>query len=338
MIQQLIRDGFLERVAADTFRSNMGQLGGTGLQMTYVLSDSISVRVIDAVLPNSVRAHFIADVPFLQLRASLSFDCAYTVPGMPPMVFNQPEMVLVYVPQGAEIQFDLAASSRQLGVQVYMDARHFLDFFCLTADSVPPALRSALEGRSPAGRLVALPLEARMGAVVEAMTQPIRSSSLQRLFIRGKLQELVALALDSASRNRAFAGPAGLRHRDIGFAYEARALLDVHYAAPPRFPDLAHRIGTNQNKLKLLFREVFGTTMADYCVERRIREAQALLLEGRLTIGEIAQRVGYEHQSSFTAAFRSQAGMTPRRYQQHRAALDVALGPALRARTPVRPP
>jgi len=325
VIQKLMSDGFVERLARNTLRLNLGLMGGSGLQTTYVLSRSVSVRVIDAVLPNSVRAHFIADVPLLQLRASLSVDCAYTLPGLKPMVFSRPEIVLIYVPQGAEIQFDLVSSSRQQGVQLYMDARHFLRHFELEPASLPPLLRSALEGKSEAGRLIVLPMEARMAAVVEAMTQPIRSYAMQQLFIRGKLQELVALTLDAASRNQAFAGSTAFRQRDIDLAYEARALLDVHYASPPRFPDLAHSIGTNQNKLKILFREIFGTTMADYCVERRIRQAQGLLLEGRLSVGEIAERVGYEHQSSFTAAFKGHAGMTPKKYQRHRAALDVPL-------------
>ena len=66
--------------------------------------------------------------------------------------------------------------------------------------------------------------------------------------------------------------------------------------------------------------------MADYCVAQRMRLAQSLLLQGRLTIGQVAEQVGYEHQSSFTAAFRGHAGMTPRDYQRQRAALDVSLG------------
>lgn len=326
VIDRLLQEGVVERLAPDTYRFNMGRLGGSGTQTTYIASDTMSIRVIDAVLPNHAAARLIADVPLLQLRASLSCNCTYTVPGAQPMEFNRPEIVLVYLPQGAEIRFDMAAS-RQHGVQVYAHASHFLDLFGLRAADVPPALRAALEGNSDAARLVTLPMDARLGTAIEAMTQPIRSPAMLQLFMRGKVQELVALMLDAALRTPGFAGAGGLRQRDIDLAYEARRLLDIHYASPPHFPELAHRIGTNQNKLKVLFRQVFGTTMADYCVQRRIRIAQALLLEGRLSIGEISERVGYEHQSSFTSAFQRRVGMTPREYQQQRAALDVTLPP-----------
>jgi AraC-like DNA-binding protein len=65
--------------------------------------------------------------------------------------------------------------------------------------------------------------------------------------------------------------------------------------------------------------------MADHCLERRVREAQLLLLEASLTIAQVAERVGYEHQSSFAAAFRERVGMTPRDYRQHRAPISLPL-------------
>jgi len=65
--------------------------------------------------------------------------------------------------------------------------------------------------------------------------------------------------------------------------------------------------------------------MAEYCLERRMREAQQLLLAATLTIAQVAERVGYEHQSSFAAAFSGHVGMSPRQYRQHRAPFNLSL-------------
>ena len=65
--------------------------------------------------------------------------------------------------------------------------------------------------------------------------------------------------------------------------------------------------------------------MADYCLDRRVREAQQLLMEAKLTIAQVAERVGYEHQSSFAAAFRGHVGMSPREYRQHRAPFSLEI-------------
>ena len=62
-------------------------------------------------------------------------------------------------------------------------------------------------------------------------------------------------------------------------------------------------------------------------MKRRMREAQQLLLAATLTVAQVAERVGYEHQSSFAAAFSSHVGMSPRQYRQHRAPFNLPLHP-----------
>ena len=53
-----------------------------------------------------------------------------------------------------------------------------------------------------------------------------------------------------------------------------------------------------------------------------------MLLAATLTIAQVAERVGYEHQSSFAAAFSGHVGMSPREYRQHRAPFNRSLSPS----------
>lgn len=322
---RLIDEGAVELQRPDIIKYNFDRSGGSGTYCRYVLGDGVSVGIGDAVLPEATHQHFLADEPLLMVRASLASDCAYTVPGLPTMIFNRPEVVFAYVPLGSEILIDVNANARQQSVILFANAAKFLGHFELSREALPSMLHSLLDGTSATGRLITVPLDGRLAALVESMTQPLRNLALQRLAISGGLGELMALALDAAERNPAFAGATGLRERDLHMAHAARRLLDLNSTSPPLFSELAHTIGTNQKKLKVVFRQVFGTTMADYCVQSRMRLAQSLLLEGRLSVGQVAERVGYEHQSSFTWAFRSHAGITPKDYRRHRAALDVSL-------------
>jgi AraC-like DNA-binding protein len=325
--QRLVDAGVIDVPGPGLLQYNYAPLGGSGVYRQVVLSDELVVGLANLVFPREMRQHYWADEPLLMLRASLAADCAYTVPGLPTMAFTRPEIVLAYVPQGAEIHVDVRAGARQHSVLLLMNATRFLDRFELTPEALPPVLAEVLAGQGRAGRLLTLPLDSTMGALVEAMTRPMRSAPLQRLATRGALSELIAWILDAAERNPVFAGPGGLRHRDLHLAHAVRDRLDRQAAAPPRFAELAREVGSNAKTLKQVFKRVFGTTMADYCVEKRMRMAQSLLLEGRLSVGQVAERVGYEHQSSFTSAFRSHTGMTPREYRQHRAALDISLAP-----------
>jgi AraC-like DNA-binding protein len=85
-------------------------------------------------------------------------------------------------------------------------------------------------------------------------------------------------------------------------------------ADPPTLQALAQELGTNRNKLNQIFQRSMGVTLKAFCVQRRIERAQALLHEGRLNVAQIAETVGYQHQSSFAAAFRDVVGMCPRDY------------------------
>lgn len=57
-----------------------------------------------------------------------------------------------------------------------------------------------------------------------------------------------------------------------------------------------------------------------------MREAQQLLLEAKLSMAEVAERVGYAHQSNFAAAFSGHMGMSPREYRRHRGAVHLSIG------------
>lgn len=324
----LIDAGVFEEVAPSVLRTNYVALGGDGTYHQVRLDGDVVVGLIDLVSPEPTRQRLWADEPLLMLRASLSADCSYTVPGQPTMLFNRPEVVIAYVPRESELVVDAHAKSRQHGVVMLMNAERFLPRFGLARQDLPPALRSVLDGGAGGGRLITLPVDPAIAQLIEAMTHRLLAPALVRLAVGGALMELVALVLDAAARNPAFAGAGGLRHRDMQLAHAARNALDASAGRPPLLADLTRQLGTNQKTLKIVFRRAFGTTIANYCLLRRMRLAQALLLEGHLTIGQVADRVGYEHQSSFTAAFRAHAGMSPKEYQRHRPSLDIALDDA----------
>ena len=47
-----------------------------------------------------------------------------------------------------------------------------------------------------------------------------------------------------------------------------------------------------------------------------MQEAQKLLLETELTVGEIAAKIGYENPNKFTSAFKKTYGVTPTEFKK----------------------
>lgn len=73
----------------------------------------------------------------------------------------------------------------------------------------------------------------------------------------------------------------------------------------------------NPTTLKITFKSVYGTSIAAHMKEHRMERAAELLRKTGLSIAEIAENVGYDSQSRFTAAFKEYWGKLPRDYRNN---------------------
>lgn len=323
------RLGAGERFARRGVRSRLQGPAGSGVVDTVTLADGALLNVVNLTLARTEHWDYENDGALVMLRASLACDVTFRTPGAPALVFDRPELTLVCHPARVPLSVEIAGGRRQQSIVLTCRASRFARCFGLEAADLPPLLGDAIAGRATPGRIVSVPLTHRLATLVSDLLDTPLDGELRVLQYRGRVQELVACALEAMRRAPALSSGSTTalhRRRDLEIAHAALARLDASYRRPPRFPDLAREIGTNQNKLKVVFREAFGLTMAEYCLQRRIREAQRLLLEGSLTIAQVAERVGYEHQSSFAAAFAAHVGRPPREYRRHRPPFSVEFG------------
>lgn len=80
---------------------------------------------------------------------------------------------------------------------------------------------------------------------------------------------------------------------------------------PPSLTELAHKIGTNTNKLKKGFKAQFGVPVFKYLQNERLKKAYYLIKNEQKTIQEAAWAVGYDSLGSFSNAFEKKFGYRP---------------------------
>lgn len=76
-------------------------------------------------------------------------------------------------------------------------------------------------------------------------------------------------------------------------------------------------INISYSYMRKIFKEYMGSNFIDYLNSLRIEHAKKLLLETELTNNEIAEKVGYNNDLSFTRNFKKQEGITPGEYKKH---------------------
>jgi len=80
--------------------------------------------------------------------------------------------------------------------------------------------------------------------------------------------------------------------------------------------DLAAELGLSPDYFSRLFKRSFGLSPRAWLVQERLRLAATLLVETRLTIGEVAREVGYRDLNLFSRLFRQAHGCSPRAFRR----------------------
>ncbi len=78
--------------------------------------------------------------------------------------------------------------------------------------------------------------------------------------------------------------------------------------------DLSRLFLVNPTTLKEEFKATYGLSIAAHMRNHRMEKAGKLLLEGNMSISQIAESVGYESASKFSAAFKAYYGVNPSKY------------------------
>ena len=73
--------------------------------------------------------------------------------------------------------------------------------------------------------------------------------------------------------------------------------------------------------LRKVFKAVYGAPIYQYIKSYKMKAAAAMLISEKLTVAEIAQRLGYDNASKFSAAFRDVIGVTPQNYRNRQGEL-----------------
>jgi transcriptional regulator GlxA family with amidase domain len=103
---------------------------------------------------------------------------------------------------------------------------------------------------------------------------------------------------------------ATIRHRTSLFE-DAVAIVEAEYGSDIGLDDVARRVASSRRQLQRAYAEIGRTTFREHLTKVRMERAAELLGTRRLTVREVAQRVGYRQPAQFAKAFRRHQGLAP---------------------------
>ena len=104
-----------------------------------------------------------------------------------------------------------------------------------------------------------------------------------------------------------------LRHPAI--AASLRTYLWGHMAEDLSLSDITRYLGVGKSRLYQICEAEFGRSVMSYLRYLRIQRAKELLSGSGLPIGVIAQMVGFADYNYFCRVFRTETGLTPKKYR-----------------------
>ena len=108
---------------------------------------------------------------------------------------------------------------------------------------------------------------------------------------------------------------------DISGIHAVHRYIELHYREPIALEQLIRLSCVNRSTRCRKFRAAYGTTPMHYVQSLRLREAELLLRETSVEMGELAERLGFASAAYFNRVFRRTHGVTPGQYRRSPAAV-----------------
>jgi AraC-like DNA-binding protein len=272
----------------------------------------MSIFIVDWADAKTVELEVLARKDVIVCSAVLNQDEARTdfVVGGRRFDATGADMTMIFVPQHERFQFATSVSRGLKAVTVVVDLMSMMKAHGLPAATLPDSLLRAIRGRQIMIETLA---PGHFGAIArDVAARRAMFPSLATLYYEGKTFELVSALLSELSRRDALRDGNGAF--DPGILDRLDLVKQIIDRAPHRIldvDDLARVAAMNRTKLRLAFKQVYGTTLSGYRTALVLQRADRSLKEAGASVQQAARHAGYTTTSSFIVAYKRQYGVCP---------------------------
>jgi len=101
----------------------------------------------------------------------------------------------------------------------------------------------------------------------------------------------------------------------IKFISRLNAYIDAHISESIHADDLVSHLNISRTHLYELSKSYIDCGLSDYIIQRKFLHAQDLLINSRIRIIDLAEKVGFTDYNYFSRVFKKKTGLSPREYR-----------------------
>tara|TARA_B100001175_G_C19514642_1_gene646453 strand:- start:1089 stop:1946 length:858 start_codon:yes stop_codon:yes gene_type:complete len=158
------------------------------------------------------------------------------------------------------------------------------------------------------------PISPAMSVVLSQIMEIKIHESIQTLYFKGKVYELLSLFFNKNEDADVEQCPFLVDEKNVRKIRKAKEIILSQMTEPPTLQELSAEIGLNIKKLKEGFKQIYGDTVYGYLLDHKMNEARSMLNSKQYNINEISLKLGYSTSSHFIVAFKKKFGTTPKKY------------------------
>ena len=247
---------------------------------------------------------------FIQFHFCQKGSCNFEFNGgnyqLPLMSKN---VILLYNPQKA-LPIDLNLTPDSALVSLVISIKKFHSLFSEDADHI--------HFLSPENNTKKYydtrPISPAMSVVLSQILETKLHESIQTLYFKGKVYELLSLFFNKSEDADVEQCPFLMDEENVRKIRKAKEIILSQMSEPPTLHELSTEIGLNIKKLKEGFKQIYGDTVYGYLLDHKMNEARSMLNSRQYNINEISLKLDYSTSSHFIAAFKKKFGTTPKKY------------------------
>lgn len=157
-----------------------------------------------------------------------------------------------------------------------------------------------------------------IGRIFLQIKEKILSGETSNLYYKSKIGELMSIIGGNFCRQKRQleTKKSRLSIEEQKALENVRTAIERNILNPPSSEELCRIAAMGHTKFRKSFRQLYDMSPCEYILKLRMRYAGLLLYEQTLSIGEIAEHLGYANAGKFSAAFRKIHHHSPREYRK----------------------